>query len=205
MTTRDDLMGLRMRADKTRVGIIAACLLGLSACSGGASTGSPSRSLPTSASTAPVTASSRTGETASTSDAAADPRAVALTTYRAMWADMVEAGKTADYQSPTLAHHAAGQALQLLVSGLYDAHKGNVVIKGEPALNPQATGVTSAERVLRKCMNAECCYGLAEVGSGPVMVRQCRQRVPPASPVFRTWTKLGWSGRVWLMLHRWVA
>ncbi|HEY6798310.1 MAG TPA: hypothetical protein VI248_26830 [Kineosporiaceae bacterium] len=79
------------------------------------------------------------------SDAAADPRAVALATYRAMWADMVEAGKTADYQSPALARHAAQQALQLLVSGLYDAYKDNVVMKGQPTFDPQVTSLTPAD------------------------------------------------------------
>lgn len=62
-----------------------------------------------------------------------------------MWADMVTAGRTADYESPALAKHAASQALQLLVSGLYQAHKKNLVIKGEPTLDPRVTALTPTD------------------------------------------------------------
>ncbi len=48
----------------------------------------------------------------STSSSAADvARANAIAAYNAMWKDMAVAALTADYQSPQLAQHAAGDAL----------------------------------------------------------------------------------------------
>ncbi|MFL6110683.1 MAG: hypothetical protein ACJ786_04955 [Catenulispora sp.] len=59
-----------------------------------------------------------------------------------MWQDMVTAGATADFQSPALAHHASGDALSLLVKGLYDAKRRGVVVKGQPAMSPQVTSLS---------------------------------------------------------------
>ena len=39
------------------------------------------------------------------------PAGAALAAYRAMWADMVIASRTADYQSPLLPQHASGERL----------------------------------------------------------------------------------------------
>jgi hypothetical protein len=69
----------------------------------------------------------------------------ALAAYRAMWQAMVDAGRTADYRSPALGRHATGQAQALLVSGLYDAHRQGVVIKGEPKMQPKVTALKPAE------------------------------------------------------------
>src|SRR4051812_35228541 len=66
----------------------------------------------------------------------------ALAAYRAMWQDMVIADETADFQSPALAHHASGDALSLLVKGLYDAKQRGVVVKGQPVMRPQVTSLT---------------------------------------------------------------
>jgi hypothetical protein len=63
----------------------------------------------------------------------------AVQVYRAMWDDMVEAAKTANYQSPRLARHATSQALQLLYSGLLQAHQKNLVIRGQPTFRPRVT------------------------------------------------------------------
>jgi hypothetical protein len=65
----------------------------------------------------------------------------ALVAYRAMWQDMVVAGRTADYESPALAYHASGDALSLLVKGLYNDKQSGVVIKGRLELNPQVTSL----------------------------------------------------------------
>ena len=120
------------------VGLVALVPLLLSGCSASSSStgATPAGSTGPSESTSAITSSSPTFASVETR---------ALATYRAMWADMVTAGRTADYESPLLAKHAASQALQLLVSGLYEAHKKNVVIKGEPALNPRVTALTPAD------------------------------------------------------------
>lgn len=66
----------------------------------------------------------------------------ATAAYRAMWADMVAAAKTADYQSPQLAQHAAGAALAQLVRGLYTNQRLGIAAKGEPVLDPTVTKAT---------------------------------------------------------------
>jgi hypothetical protein len=66
----------------------------------------------------------------------------AVIVYLAMWHDMVEAGKTADYRSPRLADHATSQAWQLLYGGLRSASQDGVVMLGEPTFTPQSTGAT---------------------------------------------------------------
>jgi hypothetical protein len=92
------------------------------------------------ASSNPTEPSTR-GSTPSRTSPADAARAQALSTYRAMWRDWVVAGRTADYRSPTLADHAIGQALRLLVGGLHEANQQGVVIKGEPVLHPKVTAL----------------------------------------------------------------
>jgi hypothetical protein len=59
-----------------------------------------------------------------------------------MWADMASAARTADYQSPRLARHAAGDALSQLSRGLYANKQHGIVAKGDPLTNPTVTSVT---------------------------------------------------------------
>lgn len=57
-----------------------------------------------------------------------------------MWADLVSAARTSDYQSPRLSQHATGQTLTLFVQGLAPDQLHGIVTRGTPALHP---GVTS--------------------------------------------------------------
>lgn len=59
-----------------------------------------------------------------------------------MWADEVAAARTADYQSPLLAHHAAGAALSLLIRGLYSYRLQHLVIKGQLVTHPVVTSLS---------------------------------------------------------------
>jgi hypothetical protein len=61
-----------------------------------------------------------------------------------MWADMVIASQTSDYQSPQLLQHASGNALALLVHGLYLNGLHGTVTKGTPVLHPQVTSLSPA-------------------------------------------------------------
>ena len=65
----------------------------------------------------------------------------AVAAYNAMWRDMAAAALTADYQSPQLAQHAAGNALSLLVRGLYTNLRMGIVVKGQPVTHPTATNL----------------------------------------------------------------
>lgn len=66
----------------------------------------------------------------------------AVATYRSMWVDMEQAGRTADVDSPRLSDHATGAALQLLKYGLSKDRQDGVVAKGTVSVSPR---VVSAE------------------------------------------------------------
>lgn len=66
----------------------------------------------------------------------------ALAAYRAMWADVTIASRTADYQSPLLPQHAAGQALSTFVRNLYTFQHEGLVIKGAPVVHPQVVSMS---------------------------------------------------------------
>jgi hypothetical protein len=68
--------------------------------------------------------------------------AEALAAYQAMWANMVTAARTSDYQSPLLPEDASGNALSVLVQGLAKNQQQGIVTKGEPALHPQVTSLS---------------------------------------------------------------
>jgi hypothetical protein len=117
--------------------LVVAAGLGVAACSTASTpqgVGSPSRAVLSS--TMSPAASSQTA------DPSPDVRDTAVQVYLAMWADWVEAAKTADYQSPKLTDHAASQALQLISMGLQRAHQRNVVVKGQPTFSPRVVKVT---------------------------------------------------------------
>jgi hypothetical protein len=113
------------------------------ACSGRSPEGGRSPAV-TTAVVAPTTHSTTASPLTTAPAPSTNVRSVAVEVYLAMWADMVEAGQTADFQSPKLADHAASQALLLLSGSLRSAHEKNLVIKGQPALTPRAIGVTPA-------------------------------------------------------------
>jgi hypothetical protein len=64
-------------------------------------------------------------------------KAQVLSAYLGMWHAYVAASRTADYQSPSLAHYAAGGALSLLMHGLYSNFRNGIVTRGSPAFHPE--------------------------------------------------------------------
>ncbi len=87
----------------------------------------------------PTTATTTAPSTTTTS---ADPSAEVLTAYLGMWADLVTAARTSDYQSPLLAEHATGQARTLFVQGLAWDQLHGIVTRGEPVLDPSVTSLS---------------------------------------------------------------
>jgi hypothetical protein len=116
--------------------VTCAGALCLTACAGG--------SAPTAA---PTTASSTTRP--------ADPAGSVLTAYRAMWADLVSAARTSDFQSPRLSEHATGQTLTLLVQGLARDQLHGIVTRGTPVLHPVVTSLSPARDPSRATV-ADC-------------------------------------------------
>jgi hypothetical protein len=92
--------------------------------------------------TTPDRSTTTRNTTPSAEDAA---RADAIAAYDAMWQDMAAASLTADYQSPRLAEHAAGNALSVLNRGVYVNQQRGIVVKGEPMTNPTVTGLEPAD------------------------------------------------------------
>ena len=76
---------------------------------------------------------------ASSASAAEIARSQATVAYLAMWRDMAQAGTTADWQSPVLARHAAGEALSAISRGVYADHLNGLVSKGAPKNDPKVT------------------------------------------------------------------
>jgi hypothetical protein len=114
---------------------------------GGCGSGSPTVASPTTTTPA-ATATTRPNS----------PAAMALSAYRAMWADMVIASRTSDYKSPLLPQHASGAALSLLVQGLAKNQQLQIVTKGHPTSNPQVTSLSPTnaptQATVSDCFNA---------------------------------------------------
>jgi hypothetical protein len=64
--------------------------------------------------------------------------------YRTMWADLVAAARTSNYQSTLLPQHATGDALSLLVQGLAKDRVTGIVTKGRVVLQPRVSSLTPA-------------------------------------------------------------
>lgn len=118
----------------------AACLLmvALTGCTGGGPSAAPSKASPAVSSTTP-THPSVPSPTPSTT-AAAESQAV-IQAYEGMWADMVEAARTADYRSSTLAAHTVDPATGQLRRTLLTYSRLGVVVKGRLRTDPHLTSL----------------------------------------------------------------
>ncbi len=115
---------------------------------GGCGSGSPQSSSSTTS----------VASVSSTTHPAGGPADMALAAYRGMWADMVIASRTSDYQSPLLPQHASGAALSLLIQGLAKNQQAGIVTKGQPSFHPQVTSLTPGgsptQATITDCLNA---------------------------------------------------
>jgi hypothetical protein len=112
--------------------VVVSAAVALGACGGGSATTSPTTKPGTTA-TAPPTSTTQT-EAAVSSQVIAD--------YRTMWADLVTAAETSDFQSPLLAQHATGAALTLLVQGLARDQLHDIVTRGVTVHHPVVTSLS---------------------------------------------------------------
>ena len=65
------------------------------------------------------------------------PAAEVLDAYRAMWADLVTAAETSDYQSTLLPQHATGVALTVFTQGLARDQLHDIVTRGVTVHHPE--------------------------------------------------------------------
>ena len=90
--------------------------------------------------------SSSTGPTTT-----ADPSGAILTAYRAHWADVIEAGKTADPRSPRLDDHATGEVLKTVRDNYRQLQADGEVVRGTVRLHPSVTSVSGSTATVRDC------------------------------------------------------
>ena len=111
-----------------RAVVLACCAAaGLAGCASG-TPGSQSSVLP-----------DRTVSAPASTAATGNPLVLARQAYLGMWQAFFTASRTADYQSPSLDHYAAGSALELLVHGLYQYHQEGIVTRGTPSHSVSVT------------------------------------------------------------------
>jgi hypothetical protein len=96
-----------------------------------------------SASTPSTTAEPYSSST-TTQPATVSVTATVINDYRTMWADLVTAARTSNYQSKLLPQHATGDALSLLVQGLAKDRELGIVTRGQPVLQPSISSLTPA-------------------------------------------------------------
>ncbi len=107
----------------------------LAACGSNGSDGSPGSPDET-VGTVGVPTGVPTTASPSPTSAADTARQQAIAAYLGMWQDMAAAATTSDWQSPQLAQHATGAALQVISGSLYTDHRNGFVTKGAPENNP---------------------------------------------------------------------
>jgi hypothetical protein len=149
-TVRPVLRACMLRDRGRRAWRAAPLLLGavlvLSACSGdGDAEGAIAT---TTTGQIPTTAAATT-----TRPSAADTKTAVLAAYRASWADVVAVGKTADWQSPRLAAHTTGQALQRLRTHFRNLKTFGLITSGTVELNPKVVALRGRTAVVEDCVD----------------------------------------------------
>lgn len=155
--------GSGSRALAVVAGAVVLTAAGCSASGGssapGALAGSATAPAPVSSSSAsPASPTSSSSGGASVLDANGPEAQGALAAYRGMWADVVAAGTTDDYQNPKLGQHLTGDAASYWVGAMrVDLTKG-AVAHGEPKLlSPVVSRVvpsaTSPQAVVDDCVD----------------------------------------------------
>lgn len=114
-------------------------LCGLGACLAACSSDGSSVATPTTGLSGP----------ASTSPDSGDPSADVLAAYRSMWADLVTAARTSDFQSSLLSQYTTGQAHTLFVQGLARDQLNGIVTRGEPVIDPRVSSLTPTNDPIR--------------------------------------------------------
>lgn len=92
----------------------------------------------------PSTTSGPYPSSLTTQPTTASVTAKVISDYRTMWADLVAAARTSNYQSKLLPQHATGDALSLLVQGLAKDKVLGIVTKGQLVLQPKVSSLTPA-------------------------------------------------------------
>jgi hypothetical protein len=130
-----------------RVLVLAVILVLAAACSGNSDAQDAAATSTTG--TGATTSSTSTAGTATT----ADPEAAVLAAYRAFWADVVAAGKTADWQSPRLARHATGKVLARVRGQFRALDSQGFVALGTIKVSPRVVRLAGKRATVQDCVD----------------------------------------------------
>jgi hypothetical protein len=98
---------------------------------------------------APATAAATT----TTRPSEADTKAAVLAAYRAFWADVVAAGKTADWRSPRLAKHATGKVLARVRGQFRALDSQGFVALGTIKVSPRVVRLAGEKATVQDCVD----------------------------------------------------
>jgi hypothetical protein len=98
---------------------------------------------------AETTTPTSTATTATTED----PEAAVLAAYRAFWADVVAAGKTANWQSPRLARHATGKVLARVRGQFRALDSQGFVALGTIKVSPRVVRLAGEKATVQDCVD----------------------------------------------------
>jgi hypothetical protein len=82
-----------------------------------------------------------------------NPEAAVLAAYRAFWADVVAAGKTADWQSPRLARHATGKVLARVRGQFRALDSQGFVALGTIKVSPRVVRLAGEKATVQDCVD----------------------------------------------------
>jgi hypothetical protein len=133
------------RLPATRL-VLLTVMLPLAACSGNSDA---KDAAPTSTTGQAATTQTSTATTATTED----PEAAVLAAYRAFWADVVAAGKTADWQSPRLARHATGKVLARVRGQFRALDSQGFVALGTIKVSPRVVRLAGEKATVQDCVD----------------------------------------------------
>ena len=106
----------------------------------------------TATSTAAASGTATHTPTASASPSTPNPATEALAAYAAMWAEVVAANKTSDYQAPDLADHLGGQALLTLTTNMAAEKEQGIIALGRPVLHPTVVSASATSVHIQDCV-----------------------------------------------------
>jgi hypothetical protein len=127
--------------------LLLAFILALGACSG------DSDAKDASATSTTVQAATTTPTSMAATATTEDPEAAVLAAYRAFWADVVAAGKTADWQSPRLARHATGKVLARVRGQFRALDSQGFVALGSIKVSPRVIRLAGEKATVQDCVD----------------------------------------------------
>ena len=127
--------------------LVLAVVMGLAACSG--ESDARDAAAPSTTGQSASTTSNSTSTTATTED----QEAAVLAAYRAFWADVVAAGKTADWQSSRLTRHATGKVLARVRGQFRALDSQGFVALGTIKVSPRVVRLADEKATVQDCVD----------------------------------------------------